>query len=73
MQFYRLIGIVLYLPREEHRLHELRRQYENFLEEEKRRKERNKKILQTLERVESRATILTAKSERLKLLRVCMK
>jgi hypothetical protein len=56
--------------REEARLNDLRERYETFLEEEKQRRERNDRILEALERIESRAAILTAKSERLKLLRV---
>ncbi|KAJ4450559.1 hypothetical protein ANN_01986 [Periplaneta americana] len=56
--------------REEARLNDLRERYEVFLEEEKQRRERNERILQTLDRIESRAAILTAKSERLRLLRV---
>ncbi|KAJ9577315.1 hypothetical protein L9F63_006154 [Diploptera punctata] len=55
---------------EEVRLNNLRERYETFLDEEKHRKERNDRILQTLDRIENRAAILTAKSERLKLLRV---
>ncbi|PSN52340.1 hypothetical protein C0J52_11419 [Blattella germanica] len=55
---------------EEARLNNLRERYENFLDEEKQRRERNDRILQTLDRIESRAAILTAKSERLRLLRV---
>jgi len=56
--------------REEERLNNLRERYEAFLEEERKRRERNDRILQTLDRVESRAAMLTAKSERLRLLRV---
>jgi cell division septum initiation protein DivIVA len=56
--------------REEARLNNLRERYEAFLEEEKQRRERNDRILQALNRIESRTAILTAKSERLKLLRV---
>jgi cell division septum initiation protein DivIVA len=48
----------------------LRERYEAFLEEERQRRERNDRILQTLDRIESRAAVLTAKSERLGLLRV---
>jgi hypothetical protein len=48
----------------------LRERYEGFLEEERKRRERNDRILQTLDRIESRAAVLTAKSERLRLLRV---
>lgn len=48
----------------------MRERYEAFLEEERKRHERNDRILQTLDRIESRAVMLTAKSERLKLLRV---
>jgi hypothetical protein len=56
--------------REEARLNDLRERYESFLEEEKQRRERNGRILQALDRIESRTAILTAKSERLRLLRV---
>jgi hypothetical protein len=56
--------------REEARLNDLRERHEAFLEEDKQRRERNDRILQALDRIESRAAILTAKSERLKLLRV---
>lgn len=56
--------------REEARLNNLRERYETFLEEEKQRRERNDRILQALDRIESRTAILTAKSERLKVLRV---
>ena len=56
--------------REEERLNNLRERYEAFLEEERKRRERNDRILQTLDRIESRASMLTAKSERLRLLRV---
>jgi cell division septum initiation protein DivIVA len=56
--------------REEARLNVLRERYEAFLEEEKQRRERNDRILQALDRIQSRAAILTAKSERLRLLRV---
>lgn len=48
----------------------MRERYEAFLEEERKRRERNDRILQTLDRIESRAAMLTAKSERLRLLRV---
>lgn len=48
----------------------MRERYEAFLEEERKRHERNDRILQTLDRIESRASMLTAKSERLRLLRV---
>jgi hypothetical protein len=48
----------------------LRERYKAFLEEERQRRERNDRILQTLDRIESRAAMLTAKSERLRLLRV---
>jgi len=56
--------------REEERLNNLRERYEAFLEEERKRRERNDRMLQTLDRIESRAAMLTAKSERLRLLRV---
>lgn len=48
----------------------MRERYEAFLQEERKRRERNDRILQTLDRIESRAVMLTAKSERMKLLRV---
>ena len=48
--------------RELARLNSLQERCEAFLEEDR--------ILQTFDRIESRAAILTAKSERLKLLRV---
>jgi cell division septum initiation protein DivIVA len=56
--------------REEERLNNLRERYEAFLEEERQRRERNERILQALDRIESRTAMLTAKSERLRLLRV---
>jgi hypothetical protein len=48
----------------------LRERYEAFLEEEKQRRKRNDRILQALDRIESRTAMLTAKSQRLKHLRV---
>ncbi|XP_066994911.1 centrosomal protein kizuna [Anabrus simplex] len=54
---------------EEARIRALRERYEKFLEDDKRRHERNERIMQTLEKIESRAAILSAKTERLKLLR----
>lgn len=45
--------------------------YENFLEEEKLRLARNDRLLQTMEDIDYRAGTLAAKTERLKLLKVC--
>ncbi|KAK9719794.1 hypothetical protein QE152_g22436 [Popillia japonica] len=47
----------------------LRNQYKRFLEEDRRRQERNERIMRILERVEGRAAILAAKTERFELLR----
>ncbi|XP_060529177.1 putative mediator of RNA polymerase II transcription subunit 26 [Cylas formicarius] len=47
----------------------LRAQYKQFLEEDKRRQERNEKIMRNLERVETRIAMLSAKTERLNVLR----
>lgn len=47
----------------------LRTQYKRFLEEDRRRQDRNERILRSLERIESRVAMLVAKTERLKLLR----
>lgn len=56
--------------REEIRLRNLQERYAKFLEECSKRNDRNDKILRSLEKVESGANILFAKTERLKLLRV---
>lgn len=55
--------------REQAHYRKLRHQYKLFLEEDRRRQERNESILRTLERIESRASILAAKTERYKFLR----
>ncbi|GJQ80233.1 hypothetical protein Trydic_g23807 [Trypoxylus dichotomus] len=57
--------------REEEQAHyrKLRNQYKRFLEEDQRRQERNERIMRILERIESRAAILAAKTERFELLR----
>ncbi|KRT79293.1 hypothetical protein AMK59_7530, partial [Oryctes borbonicus] len=47
----------------------LRNQYKRFLEEDRRRQERNERIMRILERIESRAAVLAAKTERFELLR----
>ncbi|XP_017786586.1 PREDICTED: protein MLP2-like [Nicrophorus vespilloides] len=47
----------------------LRSQYKHFLEENSRRQERNDRILRLMERIESRAAILEAKTRRIQLLR----
>lgn len=56
--------------REEIRLKNLEEKYAKFLEECSKRNDRNDKILRSLQKVESGANILFAKSERLKLLKV---
>ncbi|CAH1112399.1 unnamed protein product [Psylliodes chrysocephalus] len=57
--------------REEEQLHyrKLRSQYKKFLEEDRKRQERNEKIIRTLERIEVRIDMLTSKTERFKSLR----
>ncbi|XP_072379661.1 uncharacterized protein [Diabrotica undecimpunctata] len=47
----------------------LRSQYKKFLEEDRKRQERNEKIVRTLERIETRIDMLTSKTERIKHLR----
>uniref|UniRef100_A0A6P7GNA1 Mesocentin-like isoform X2 n=1 Tax=Diabrotica virgifera virgifera TaxID=50390 RepID=A0A6P7GNA1_DIAVI len=47
----------------------LRSQYKKFLEEDRKRQERNEKIVRTLERIETRIDMLTSKTERIKNLR----
>lgn len=55
--------------REQLHYKKLRGQYKRFLEEDRRRQERNENILRELERVEGRASVLAAKTERHKFLR----
>ncbi|XP_044729471.1 GATA zinc finger domain-containing protein 14 [Chrysoperla carnea] len=50
-------------------LKRLKRQYNKFLEEEKFRSERNDQIIRTLDRIEYKAAMLTAKTDRLRILR----
>lgn len=47
----------------------LRSKYKVYLEEDRRRQERNEKIFRILERIESRAAIISKKTERFQLLR----
>ncbi|XP_049863699.1 dentin sialophosphoprotein-like [Schistocerca gregaria] len=54
---------------EEERLSHLKLQYESFLEEDRKRRDRNDRIMRSLDRIENRAATLNAKSKRLKLLR----
>jgi hypothetical protein len=46
------------------------KQYKKFVEEQRRRAERNENLLRMLDRVDFQAASLAAKSERLKLLKV---
>ncbi|CAG2062614.1 unnamed protein product, partial [Timema podura] len=55
--------------REEVRLLALRDRYEKFLRDDRRRRDRNERILQTLDRIENRSVVLAAKTDRLRLLR----
>ncbi|KAI4467703.1 hypothetical protein MML48_2g00015767 [Holotrichia oblita] len=55
--------------REQSYYRKLRNQYKRFLEEDRRRQERNERIMRILERTESRAAILAAKTERFEFLR----
>nr|CAD7441038.1 unnamed protein product [Timema bartmani] len=55
---------------EEVRLLALRDRYEKFLRDDRRRRDRNERILQTLDRIENRSVVLAAKTDRLKLLRI---
>lgn len=55
--------------REQERLRCLRHKYNKFVEEDRRRQERNNEILRTLERIESRAATLAAKTNRFRQLR----
>nr|CAD7570819.1 unnamed protein product [Timema californicum] len=54
---------------EEVRLLALRDRYEKFLRDDRRRRDRNERILQTLDRIENRSVVLAAKTDRLRLLR----
>ncbi|XP_018579646.1 protein PFF0380w-like [Anoplophora glabripennis] len=67
MKFNELVQI----SREEEQAHykKLRSQYKKFLEEDRKRQERNEKIIRALERIESRVNMLTSKTERVKMLR----
>lgn len=50
----------------------MRSKYKRLVEEDRRRSERNDRILQMMERVDYQAAALAAKTERLKLLKVKM-
>lgn len=52
-------------------LQQLRNCYRQLLEQDRLRCERNDTILRTLHRIEDRASTLTAKTDRLRLLKVC--
>ncbi|XP_063919221.1 putative mediator of RNA polymerase II transcription subunit 26 [Zophobas morio] len=67
MKFNEMVRIT----REEEQTHyrKLRAQYKRFLEEDRRRQDRNERIIRSLERIESRVSMLVAKTERFKLLR----
>nr|XP_015837305.1 PREDICTED: RNA polymerase II degradation factor 1 isoform X2 [Tribolium castaneum] len=67
MKFNEMVQVT----REEEQMHyrKLRAQYKRFLEEDRRRQDRNERILRSLERIESRVAMLVAKTERFKLLR----
>ncbi|VEN63680.1 unnamed protein product, partial [Callosobruchus maculatus] len=62
---------MLQISREEERSHyrRLRSQYKRFLDEDRKRQERNEKIMRALERIESRISLLSSKTERFKHLR----
>lgn len=49
----------------------LKHRYERFLEEDKQRSSRNDNLLRMLERIDYQAATLAAKTEKLKLLKVC--
>lgn len=55
--------------RKQQHYRKLREQYKKFVDEDRRRQERNEVILNALERIEGRSAILAAKSERLNFLR----
>ncbi|KAK5648845.1 hypothetical protein RI129_003737 [Pyrocoelia pectoralis] len=59
---------MIQVMKEEEELHfkKLRTKYKQFLDEDRRRQQRNDKILDALERIESRAQIWKAKSEKFK-------
>lgn len=44
--------------------------YQQFLEEQQRRNERNKQLVQMLERIEQQTAAMNARSERLKMMKV---
>ncbi|RZB38916.1 mediator of RNA polymerase II transcription subunit 26 [Asbolus verrucosus] len=69
INFYaKFVNLRVFL-REQMHYRKLRSQYKRFLEEDRRRQDRNERILRTLERIENRVAMLVAKTERFKLLR----
>ncbi|CAG9862567.1 unnamed protein product [Phyllotreta striolata] len=62
---------MMHKSREEEQVHykRLRSQYKKFLDEDRKRQERNEKIVRTLERIETRIDALTTKTQRFKSLR----
>ncbi|XP_050311189.1 uncharacterized protein LOC126746834 [Anthonomus grandis grandis] len=67
MKFNDLVQVA----KEEEQAHykKLRAQYKRFLEEDKKRQERNERIIRNLERIETRISMLSAKTERINMLR----
>ncbi|CAG9770158.1 unnamed protein product [Ceutorhynchus assimilis] len=59
------------VAKEEEQAHyrKLRSQYKRFLEEDKKRQDRNERIIRNLERIETRISMLSAKTDRINLLR----
>lgn len=49
----------------------LQSQQKQFMEEKRRRAERNENILRTLDRIDYQASVLAAKTDRLRALKVC--
>ncbi|XP_030745934.1 myb-like protein F [Sitophilus oryzae] len=62
---------MLEVAKEEEQVHykKLRSQYKRFLEEDRKRQERNEQIVRNLERIETRISMLSAKTERIDVLR----
>jgi hypothetical protein len=59
--------------RNDERLSNLRHEYGNILDRERRRKARNEKIMSGLENIERHTCVINAKTEHLKLMRVINK